>query len=228
MVFFNAYFLPPANLLRTAAWMVDGTLDCRHVTVQVLTNSVETTDFRIINPLAHQGVKAFSEFYRDHGDPAKQANFEFYEYRPNLEIPNLSLHTKVVVFGDDVFVGSANADVRSYMLDSNNGMLIRGAPDFRQRYLSFLDTQITDPELVSDVGAMIRATSRAELKKEHLRIFRGIVEGSLLGERLSAEHQKILEAVFAGLLDESYRLTHAVLRGNRKALDRYNRLFEIF
>jgi phosphatidylserine/phosphatidylglycerophosphate/cardiolipin synthase-like enzyme len=40
-----------------------------------------------------------------------------------------SLHSKVWIIGDDLIVGSANADVRSYMMDANNAVMIRHAPD---------------------------------------------------------------------------------------------------
>ena len=36
-------------------------------------------------------------------------------------------HSKVMLFGPDPFVGSANADLRSYVLDTNSGLLIRSA-----------------------------------------------------------------------------------------------------
>ncbi|MEE8526892.1 MAG: phospholipase D-like domain-containing protein, partial [Thermoanaerobaculia bacterium] len=124
VVFVNAYYLPPANILQAAARMVDGGLDCRHVTVQVLTNSAATSNFKFINLIAHHGVKAFSEFYQKH-DSAKRATFEFYEYREHPQVEKFCLHSKVTVLGEDIIIGSANADVRSYLMDSNNGMLIR-------------------------------------------------------------------------------------------------------
>jgi cardiolipin synthase C len=227
VVFVNAYYLPPANVLHQAARMIDGDLDCRHVTVQVLTNSAATSNFKVINLIARHGVKAFSEFYRGH-DSAKQAKFEFYEVREHPQADTFCLHSKVSVLGEDVVVGSANTDVRSYMMDANNGMLIRGADVFRQRYLAFVDGQIGDPQRVVDVGARIRSTSREAMKAEDLAGFRRMVEEFGLADKLDEEQQKAFEGVFLGVLDEVYRLTGAVLQGEGGAIDRYNRLFKMF
>ena len=227
VVFVNAYYLPPANVLRQAARMIDGDLDCRHVTAQVVTNSASTSNFKIINLIAHHGVKAFSEFYRAH-DSDKRATFEFYEYRGHPHAEKFCLHSKVTVLGGDVVVGSANTDVRSYMMDANNGMLIRGADGFRDRYLAFVDAEIADPERVENVGESIRTADREALKQEHLEWFRQLVVDFGLADKLDEEQQKAFEGVFLGLLDEVYRLTGAVLEGKDDAVDRYNRLLKVF
>lgn len=226
VVFVNAYYLPPANVLRQAARMIDGDLDCRHVTVQVLTNSAATSNFKVINLVAHHGIKAFSEFYRKH-DSGRGAKFEFYEIREHPQAEHFCLHSKVTVLGDDVIVGSANADVRSYMMDANNGMLIRGAPGFRDRYLAFVDSLIGDPERVEDVGARVRSTSREAMKEEHLRGFRELVSAFGLDAKLNEEQQQAFEEVFLGVLDEVYSLTQGVLEGRDGAVDNYNRLFKV-
>ena len=49
-----------------------------------------------------------------------------------------SLHSKVNILGDDVLIGSANADIRSYFMDSNNGFFFRGAKDFVGKYGAWL------------------------------------------------------------------------------------------
>ncbi len=227
VVFVNAYYLPPANLLRQAARMVDGDLDCRHVTVQVLTNSAATSNFDVINLIAYHGVKAFSEFYRERESSARRATFEFYEFREHPRIDRFCLHSKVTVLGDDVLVGSANADVRSYMMDANNGLLIRGADGFRESYLAFVDSQIGDTERVRNVGEVLRASSREDLKAEHLLGFRRLAEDFDLDEKLDGEQLKLVEGVFLAVLDEVYELTHSVLAGDDGAVDRYNRLFKL-
>ena len=223
----NAYYLPPANLLHAAGKMIDGELDCRHVTVQVLTNSVETTNFGIISLLAHHGLKAFAEFYQQESDPEKRARFEFYEYRKKPKVPHFTLHSKVSILGDHIIIGSANADARSYLMDSNNGLLITGAGAFRERLLETLDRQISDPEILTDLGEYLRSTSRKDMREEHLRVFRGLVDAQL-GGRLTEDQKSDLEGLFVRILDGVHDLTEAVLRGDEEAIDRYNRLLKFF
>ena len=222
----NPYYLPPATLLRAAGWMVDGTLDCRHVTVQVLTNSIATNDLKIINPLAHVGLRAFSEFYHQHGDPEKRAKFDFYEYRKKSEIPNFAIHSKVSILGDDIIIGSANIDARSYMMDANNGILVRNAPGLRQSYLDFLDAQLADPAIVTHLDDYFRSTSADDIKPEKLQQLRDLAASSELTNSLSPEHQAMLNKAFAGILNQVYDLTHAVLRGDPGGVDKYNRLLK--
>jgi cardiolipin synthase C len=179
IVLHNAYFLPPSNMMRTFAKMIDGTWDCRNVTVIFLTNSFETTDLNVINVYARYQMTAFFEFYNKvkaenakamkelkvgyttaaHEEAKKEgtfrfkrsANFEYYEYNPiknadgsNDEAKKISLHTKVTVMGDDIIIGSANADIRSFYMDTNNGVYIRNAKGFLKKYNAWLDRLMAD------------------------------------------------------------------------------------
>ncbi len=225
VILHHAYYLPPANLLRVAGRMINGDLDCRHVTVQVLTNSAATTDFGILNPLAHHGLKAFSDHYRDGSDPELRARFEFYEYRPNPELPKLSLHSKVAILGDDILIGSANADVRSYMMDSNNALLIRGARRLRERYTELMDGLLADPEAVTNLGEVLQSRDREEMRQEHRQLVRSLLQSRLSG--LSEEQRATAEELFLKIPDTVYELTLAVLRGEEEELDRYNQLLKL-
>ncbi len=227
VILHHAYYLPSGNLLRSAGRMVDGSLDCRHVKVQVLTNSEATTDFLMLNPLAHHGLKAFSDFKREGSDAEKQAAFEFYEYRPKPEpLEHFSLHSKVSILGEDLIIGSANADVRSYMMDSNNGMWITGADGFRQRYTELVDRQLADPEVASNLGDFIRSVSREDLKAAHMQAFRAQLDGKL-GARLTDGQKDSAVKLLGEALDAVYELTLAVLHGDEAALDEYNRKFKV-
>ncbi|MBK7962875.1 MAG: phosphatidylserine/phosphatidylglycerophosphate/cardiolipin synthase family protein [Bdellovibrionales bacterium] len=59
---------------------------------------------------------------------------------------NKSLHTKISVLGDDIIIGSANADVRSYFMDTNNAVMIRNAPNLVADYLAFLNRTQGPPQ----------------------------------------------------------------------------------
>ncbi len=226
VILLNPYYLPPAPMLRAAGWMVDGTLDCRHVTVQVLTNSYDTNNFKVINPLAHVGLKAFSEFYHQQGDPERRAEFDFYEYREKPGV-NFTLHSKVSLLGDDVIVGSANIDARSYLMDANNGILLRGAPRLRDSYTEFLDQQLESPEVVENLDGYLRSSSLETIKAEKLQQLSDYVVSLKGDESLSPEQQAQLDKLFSVVLDQVYKLTQAVLNGDEQAIDDYNRLLKL-
>lgn len=85
---------------------------------------------------------------------------EYYEYAP-ADVPSLvalngakpnSLHTKTTLIGDDLIVGSANADIRSYMMDTNNALLIRNATDMNASYLAFINNLVKTGKIVDHLS----------------------------------------------------------------------------
>jgi cardiolipin synthase C len=220
IVLHNAYFFPPANLTYAFSRLVDGAYDCSNVTVIVLTNSIETTDLNVVNLAAGQVLKAFTEFYQQHSDPARRAAFEYYEYQRPPNGPSPSLHTKVSVFGDDIIVGSANADVRSFMMDSNNAMLVRNAPEFARAYLAYLRGILTDPARSKKLNDYFATTSRASMVQEDLVVFRQILAKYGVDKRLTPEQEKGIEARFVQMLDEAYALTRDSLSPDLSATKR--------
>lgn len=223
----NAYFSLPSNMLRLFGEMIDGEIDARHVTVRVLTNSIETTDLNIVNLVANHSLKAFADYYQQRRDPVKGARVEYHEYRKAADQPggaNLSLHSKVELYGDDVFIGSANADVRSYVQDSNNGLFIRGAKRFRSEYRAWLQQLLDDPARTKDAGAEIAAKSREQLMAEAKQTL-----GDLLEKYdVQVVERATLEARLEKTLNDAYTLTWRILQGGRdgRAAEReFNDLF---
>jgi putative cardiolipin synthase len=151
VIFHTAYLMLPSVLLRTLAKMMDGTWDCSRVTVTFLTNSFDTTDLNIINVYARYQMRAFFETLVNRGDwrlfPAysradkKSAQFRYLEYvATDADKEKIhSLHTKVTVLGQDLIIGSANADARSFFMDTNNAVFIRGAQDASNLYIKSLN-----------------------------------------------------------------------------------------
>ncbi len=229
MILHNAYFFPPTNLVSALARMVDGRLDCSHVTVTVITNSEETTDLFVVNVLARQSLLAFAEHYRSRRDPARSARFEFYEYRKFEGRDRVSLHTKVSVLGNDVIVGSANADVRTYMMDSNNAMLIRGAPEFRAGYVAELDRTIHAADLTRDVTERVLGATREDVLAENRASFEKLVAGYGLTNSLDPTQLAAAQQTFLELLGLAYSLTKGTLDGGRdakKEAEQFNELFK--
>lgn len=169
VILHSAYWIPPANLYRTFRKMMDGTWDCSNVKVQIITNSFETTDLNIINIFAKYQTRALFETYKERlkisrTSQNKSATFEYYEYNPSTEASGLSLHSKVSVLGDDLIIGSANGDVRSYYMDTNNAIFIRGAKDSVQAYIQYIDGLIKDQKTLKNLTSYYQS-SETEFKK---------------------------------------------------------------
>ena len=210
LILHNAYFFPPANLTHELSRMVNGDYDCSNVTVTVLTNSIQTTDLNVVNLAARHSLKAFTEFYQQQSDPAKRAKFDYYEYQPRPDSP-LSLHSKVSVFGDDIAIGSANADVRSFMMDSNNVMLVRNAPEFVKEYISFVQGILDDPVRSKKLNDYFANTPRDTILQEDVETFRQILAKYGIDKRLDEGQKKGIEGRFVQMLNDAYGLTKASL-----------------
>jgi len=226
----NAYFFPPSNLLDVLAKMLDGRLDCSHVDVTILTNSRESTDLEITNLFARHIAFAFSDHIRAVRDPERSASFRYFEIQLAPGPIKYSLHSKVWVLGDDLVVGSANADIRSYMMDANNAMLIRNAPGMMQQYTTMIDQMLADPTFVENLTDYYSTTSRDQVVQEDLQSFRHFLQATHLNEKLSPAQLAEAESRFVDLLNLIYNLTRDGLSGSlttRKAQDRFNRIFKI-
>ncbi len=143
VIIHNAYVVFPSDIAEVFVSMFNGELNCKNVTVSVITNSIKTTDLNVINPIAKMGLHALAGIYKMQRDSEKGATFKLYEYNDiKSEGGSVSLHSKVWVLGDDIVIGSANADVRSFMMDTNNAMFIRNAPALVNEYTAYLTGQM--------------------------------------------------------------------------------------
>ncbi len=228
----NAYFFPPSNLLVEFARMVDGREPCPHVRVTVLTNSMATTDLAVVNLAARHAVKAFAEHVEARRDPRLGATFRYFEYRPPAgeHAVQLSLHSKVSALGaDTILVGSANADVRSYMMDSNNGLLIRGAPELAARYAAWVEGLLAGGERATDLTATFRTTPRERMRAEDVETIRALLAQYGAESVIDEEQARQVEAAAVGVLDEIYRLAGESLlpgRRGRRAAESFDELFK--
>lgn len=225
----NAYFFPPSNLVDTFAKMLDGRLPCQHVDLTIVTNSRETTDLAIVNTLGRHIAFAFSDYLRSIRDKNSGASLRYYEMRPGDGPVQASLHSKVWIIGEDVIVGSANADVRSFMMDANNAVFIRGAPAMLSALLSMTDATLADPTRARDLTAYYDTTTRAQIVEEDRRAFRALLDG-IDSKLLTDARKDEAERRFVMLLDSIYTLTTAGLEGRLKSAQeraRFNRIFKL-
>ena len=226
----NAYFFPPSNLVAMLAKMIDGSLDCRYVDLTIVTNSRQTTDLSVVNMLGRHVAFAFTDYLRSIRDSDRGATFSYYEMQPNAGPIHHSLHSKVWVLGDDLIVGSANADVRSYMMDANNAVIIRNAPGMLQQYIAALDATLANPDVARELSDYYLSTPREQALAEDQQMFRGIVNSIAGDGRLSEAQMNLAEQRFAELLNLIYSLTLEGLQGidgSAEKQDRFNRIFKL-
>ena len=209
-------------------------------TITVLTNSMATTDLSVVNLLAQQSLKAFQEYYASRRNALTSPHVEYFEYKAatseNACVPyqgqpsqHESLHTKVSLFGDDMIVGSANGDVRSYMMDSNNGMIIRNAPTFMNHYRMYIDDLLKDGTKTLNLTTSFAAMSHEQLIQEDRKALECLVDKYKVREHIGAAEIQTAEDRVVELMNEAYTLSQAILAGGEKgrgAEERYNRIFK--
>jgi len=227
VILHNAYVLPPGNLMRALGRMLDGELNCSGVRIDIVTNSTATTDLPIINLLGDYAIKALFEYLAQQRDPQRGAQLHYFEYQPAQEGKQL-LHSKVWLLGDKLIIGSANADVRSYMLDSNNALSIHQAPRLNTAYRARIDTLLAS-EQVRERGRWYQNIEVDDLLQRDTERLRALLGTLGAAEKLSSEQRQVLENGAVGLLRLLYTLNQASLRAEgADARDRLNRLFKLF
>ncbi len=226
----NAYFFPPSNLIDMLTKMLDGRLDCRHVDVKILTHSLASTDLAVTNLFARHVMFAFSDHIRSVGNQQKSASFSYFEIQRAPGPIKYSLHSKVWVLGDDLLVGSANTDIRSYMMDANNAIMIRDSSHMVQQYIAMVDQMLADPIRTKNLSEYYLTTPRERVIEEDLQAFRGFLQAIGISEKLSPAQLADVERRFVDLLNLIYSLTRDGLEGalgTPEAQDRFDRIFKL-
>ena len=217
VIIHQGYFAPPMGLAYEMNRLIKAA-NCPNVTVKLYTNSILSTDLVPINLIGRRLLFAMSQ----HNDEVNSDDrFQYFEYNVDT-LTNIvekeysypedkkgkltsyfSLHTKVMIFGNDIYIGSANTDFRSYLMDTNNGVFIKNAPKLVARYKAFLK-EIEDKKIVTPAKDFFQYASKEALNEheraEMLPLMKRLkfVEG----DTLSAEQQKGIEVLFM-LLDKS-------------------------
>lgn len=232
VVLHNAYFFPPAQTLAALAHMTDGRVDCSNLRITVLTNSIDTTDLNVVNLLARHSIKALFDHLAQHGSKERGARFDYFEYRAPESGRTLSLHSKVSVLGPDMLIGSANADVRSLMMDTNNAALVRDAGPMRLAYLKLIDSIVGDAKRSRSVREELESKPRALLIEEDMATFDRLAARYRLERRIDKTQQAAAKVRLRGLLDAAYELGRRSLDPAAKQSERlaaqqaFNRLFK--
>ncbi|HPI41024.1 MAG TPA: hypothetical protein PLJ21_09480, partial [Pseudobdellovibrionaceae bacterium] len=192
VILHSAYFLPSSGLMRTFAKMMDGTLNCRYVRVTFLTNSIATTDLNIINAIARYQFLAFYQILKQKAEGSAQ--FELFEYLPTASGPSNSLHTKLSLFGDQLIIGSANADVRSYYMDTNNGFYLRNAKSLIADYTQWVDSLLQDSQKTRNLSSISLNNPQTitDLFTEDALLIEGLLKRYNYSDRIKPETKATL------------------------------------
>ncbi len=167
-------------------------------------------------------------------DPERAATFSYYEYKSPEKgsgRADRSLHSKVMVFGPDMFIGSANADVRSYMMDSNNGLYIQNAPELVSSYKTWVTDLMNDPQQITNKTGYLAETTIDQMLTEDTAVITALLKrvagGGKLEKKVSLED---LAARLARILETIYTLTTSLLEESKpdeEAQRKFNALFKV-
>ena len=139
VVIHNAYFLPPPGMQAAIFRALH-----QGATVRIFTNSETSSNHGVVNIAANAMYVAMlniAEKIRvQRGDTALGLSMYMYQTRETL-------HTKIELVGDNMIVGSTNADPRSKLMDTQNGLLIAAGADGKNavadQYRKWLDGMLT-------------------------------------------------------------------------------------
>jgi putative cardiolipin synthase len=190
IIFHNAYLFFPSNLAQAISKAIVGYWDCSKVRVSIVTNSIGTTDLNIINPLARTQLHALTATYiKQRSQKRGIFDLRFFEYRdPDFE-NQISLHSKVTIMGDDMIIGSANADPRSVMMDTNNGLYIHNAPAFVRNITFFLEKNMNE----ATREPTLSSNKLLDLTEEYRSFVATEIPGLTFGETLREGVHKIVK-----------------------------------
>ncbi len=145
VILHNAYTIMPSRLQYRIFEALRTPSKCPGVKeFIIITNSRASTDLNVVNLLNESYLKPLLE--TQSGLSYATRRLHYFEYNTDQlsqynAVPR-SLHAKVMIFGDSIFIGSANLDGRSLLMDANNGIFLQDAPEVVGQYKYWLDTQV--------------------------------------------------------------------------------------
>lgn len=201
IVFHNAYLNLPGRmqleLFERTDLLGHGTsFECEKGVskVRILTNSRESTDLNVVNVYNEAWMKPTLEV-----DRGNRSDFfiSYREYKTNHTSERnpiaRSLHAKVMIFGNDIFIGSANADGRSQFMDLNNGIFIRNAPKLTAAYRAWL-TNVIEPDLTlaEDDPRRLRSRKIEEIAADNAKFMGNMVKARGHGDIADRVEKRIV------------------------------------
>lgn len=231
VIFNSAYVFMPSGLIYRLAKMINGGYgDCSKVKVTFLTNSFETTDLNIINIFARYQLKELFQYYslverqfemtQKNVAPRKISRLfpklEYYEYNKSHVGNGISLHTKLTLLDEDMIIGSANADTRSYFMDTNNALLIRNARQMNEEYRQYIQREISDEKVTTPMHPYFASLTMERINQENAAILQGALARWDKKGRVKEKHQQRILKEFAELGARITRDTQTILDYRRQ------------
>ncbi len=235
VIIHQGYFSPPAGLVQLMDYMLEAGPTCPNVKLKIYTNSQHSTDLAPVSFLGRRQLFALSKV-----NDLKRDNFAYYEYNKEVldeivaekyvdqqlattqvkgqrDRASFSLHSKVMIFGDAIYIGSSNADIRSYMMDTNNGIFIKNAPYLVRRYKGFLE-ELESRDIVMPANATfdfadekaLGARERADIEE---LIAKYGMEKHLESKERQQEFERVMEQI-NWVLKTSSDLTFEMVNSN--------------
>ncbi len=217
VIIHQGYFAPPMGFAYEMNRLIKASV-CPNVRVKLYTNSILSTDLVPINLIGRRLLFAMSQ---QNAEVNSDTRFQYFEYnvdtlksivKKEYSYPEdeegaldsyFSLHTKVMIFGNDIYIGSSNTDFRSYLMDTNNGVFIKDAPKLVARYKAFLK-ELADKQIVTPAKDFFQYASKEALTKHEKAEMLSLLQRLefVEGDTLSATQQKGIDGLFM-ILDKS-------------------------
>lgn len=214
----NAYVFMPAAVLATLGDAVSGRIRCAHTTITIATNSMESTDLGVINIFANY---QFLNLTKSVSKMAK-VNLRILEMNRPAQATTYSLHTKASIFGDDIVIGSANADIRSYHMDSNNGFFIRNAPQLTAQYKKWVSDFVNPANgKFTDKTAYYRGLKFAQAQQINAHVFDQLL--LKYGKKLSPDTKAKSKTLFLDMCKDVNTESEFFLSPHLKNMDERER-----
>ena len=214
---------------------------CPNVVLKLYTNSFYTTDLTPINFIGRRQLYTLAQT----NAAFNQAPFEYYEYdktkldqiktdaysSASASGGSFSLHTKVMIFGNDIYIGSSNADFRSYMMDTNNGIFLKDADKLVARYKQFLDA-LEEKKIVIPAKSTFTFDSKAQLQIREKMDIDELIKRYDMQKHIDSKERKLQMQAFTLQLINSMEATSTLSEESLKkaklkgesALDKFLKL----
>lgn len=223
VVLHSAYLFMPSGMVHKLTKMLNGDYgDCSKVHLTILTNSFQTTDLNVINVFArYQLAQIFKHYQALVNNSNSNARFvpkmDYFEYNASAVGAGVSLHTKLSLLGDDMIIGSANADTRSYAMDTNNAVFIRNAFDLNKNYNRYINALISDKARTTELGPQL-----AQLTDEQIKTENDYILGAMLcrWDKKAKNCPASLETPFRATQIESERFPQSRVKDMLETIDR--------
>ncbi|GHC63747.1 hypothetical protein [Ulvibacter litoralis] len=243
VIIHQGYFAPTESVVHQMNKLMNEKI-CPNVKLKIYTNSIVTTDLTPINFIGRRQLHALFQENKNFDTP----KFEYFEYNKsvldsivvnNFPLENgvkgtgsFSLHSKVILFDDDIYIGSSNAEFRSYMMDTNNGVFLKDVPEIVASYKKTLKN-LEDNNIVIDAKSSLQFRDLTQLRQQEekdvaeLRQRYAMDDRSFLKSR-KAQLEYTITQLYEILDQVSVEMEQSLKRKKLKGKSKLDELLKVF